>query len=163
KRRPGALRARVHVRSHSDAAAGRDQPGGRRERGADGGGRAARHRSSRRRRHRRRRGRRGRARGRRSRGAPARAGRRGGGAGVAALCGAAGAIGGVKAGEKLEETTRTGVPKDELYLYEDALAHGRGVLFVEPRTEEEERTARAVLLSSGAESLEAAREAWWVG
>lgn len=81
---------------------------------------------------------------------------------AAALFGAAGAIGGVKAGEALEET-RTGVPRDELYLYEDALAHGRGVLFVEPRTEEEESTARAVLLSSGAESLEAAREAWWVG
>jgi len=81
---------------------------------------------------------------------------------AAALFGAAGAVGGVKAGEALEET-RTGVPKDELYLYEDALAHGRGVLFVEPRTEEEESAARAVLLSSGAESLEAAREAWWVG
>jgi hypothetical protein len=81
---------------------------------------------------------------------------------AAALFGAAGAIGGVKAGEALEES-RTGVPKDELYLYEDALAHGRGLLFVEPGSEEEERTARAVLLSSGAESLEAAREAWWVG
>jgi hypothetical protein len=81
---------------------------------------------------------------------------------AAALFGAAGAIGGVKAGDALEET-RTGIPKDELYLYEDALAHGRGVLFVEPRTQEEESTARAVLLSSGAESLEAAREAWWVG
>ena len=81
---------------------------------------------------------------------------------AAALFGAAGAIGGVKAGQALEET-RTGIPKDELYLYEDALAHGRGLIFVEPRTEEEERAARAVLLSSGAESLEAAREAWWVG
>lgn len=81
---------------------------------------------------------------------------------AAALFGAAGAIGGVKAGEALEET-RTGIPKDELYLYEDALAHGRGILFVEPRTEEEERLARAILRSSGAESLEAAREAWWVG
>ena len=81
---------------------------------------------------------------------------------AAALFGAAGAIGGVKAGEALEET-RTGIPKDELYLYEDALAHGKGVLFVEPRNEEEERNARAILLSSGAESLEAARETWWVG
>lgn len=81
---------------------------------------------------------------------------------AAALFGAAGAIGGVKAGEALEDT-RTGIPKDELYLYEDALAHGKGILFVEPENEEEERTARAVLLSSGAESLEAAREAWWVG
>lgn len=81
---------------------------------------------------------------------------------AAALFGAAGAIGGVKAGEALEET-RTGIPRDELYLYEDALAHGRGIVFVEPRTEAEERAARAILLSSGAESLEAAREAWWVG
>jgi hypothetical protein len=74
---------------------------------------------------------------------------------AAALFGAAGAIGGVKAGEALEDT-RTGIPKDELYLYEDALAHGKGILFVEPENEEEERTARAVLLSFGIRDSEKA-------
>jgi hypothetical protein len=81
---------------------------------------------------------------------------------AAALLGAAGAVGGVKAGEALENT-RQGIPKDELYLYEDALAHGYAVVFAEPRDDAEARAAREILLSSGAQSLEAAREAWWVG
>ena len=47
---------------------------------------------------------------------------------AAALFGAAGAVGGAHMGEVLEETRR-GIPKDELYLYEDALAHGYGIVF----------------------------------
>ena len=81
---------------------------------------------------------------------------------AAALFGAAGAIGGAHAGEALEET-RHGIPKDELYLYEDALAHGYGIVFATPKTEAQEKTARQVLVEAGAQSLEAARDAWWVG
>ena len=81
---------------------------------------------------------------------------------AAALFGAAGAVGGARAGEALEET-RTGIPRDELYLYEDALGHGRALVFARPESEEQERLARATLLEGGADSLEAAREAWWVG
>jgi hypothetical protein len=73
-----------------------------------------------------------------------------------------GALGGVKAGSALEKT-RHGIPKDELYLYEDALAHGKGVVFVLPETEDEAASARRTLAEAGAETLEAAREAWWVG
>lgn len=81
---------------------------------------------------------------------------------AAALLGAAGAVGGAKAGGALEKT-RHGIPKDELYLYEDALSHGKGVVFAHPESDEEARTARDILESAGAESLEAARDAWWVG
>jgi hypothetical protein len=81
---------------------------------------------------------------------------------AAALFGAAGAVGGAHMGEVLEETRR-GIPKDELYLYEDALAHGYGIVFATPKTEADEETARRVLTDSGAASVEAARDAWWVG
>jgi hypothetical protein len=81
---------------------------------------------------------------------------------AAALFGAAGAVGGAHAGEALEET-RHGIPKDELYLYEDALAHGNGIVFATPETEAQEKTARRALLEAGARSLESARDAWWVG
>jgi hypothetical protein len=82
---------------------------------------------------------------------------------AAALFGAGGALGGAAAGGALEEKTRHGLPKDELYLYEDALAHGRSVVFAMPESEEEAETARRVLENTGAESLDKAREAWWVG
>jgi hypothetical protein len=81
---------------------------------------------------------------------------------AAALFGAAGAVGGARAGEALEHT-RHGIPKDELYLYEDALSHGYGVVFVEPRTDAEADAARKALVDAGAQSLEAARDTWWVG
>jgi hypothetical protein len=82
---------------------------------------------------------------------------------AAALLGAGGAVGGAALGEALEEKTREGLPRDEAYLYEDALAHGRSVVFVVPETEKEAAAAKAVMAEAGAESLDAAREAWWIG
>src|SRR5262249_58902591 len=66
------------------------------------------------------------------------------------------------AGEALENP-RHGIPKDELYLYEDALAHGYGVVFVEPATDAQADAARRALVDAGAQSLDAARDTWWVG
>ena len=82
---------------------------------------------------------------------------------AAALFGAAGAAGGVAVGKALEDSTRAGIPRDELYLYEDALQHGKGVLFARPDSEEQDEWARRQLAASGAESLDAARHAWWIG
>jgi hypothetical protein len=82
---------------------------------------------------------------------------------AAALFGAGGAIGGAKAGEALEEKSQEGLPKDEVYLYEDALAHGRAIVFLEAESDEEADRARRALAAAGAESLDAARESWWVG
>jgi hypothetical protein len=55
------------------------------------------------------------------------------------------------------------LPKDEAYLYEDALSHGRSIVFVLPESEDEAKAARQILDAAGAESLDAAREAWWIG
>ena len=82
---------------------------------------------------------------------------------AAALFGAGGAVGGAALGEALEEKTRRGLPKDEAYLYEDALSHGRSVVFVLPDSEDDAEAARQILKDAGAESLDAARDAWWVG
>lgn len=82
---------------------------------------------------------------------------------AAALFGAGGAAAGVAVGGALESMSYRGLPKDELYLYEDALAHGRAVLFATPDSEEQTRMARNVILGAGAESLDAARDSFWVG
>ncbi len=82
---------------------------------------------------------------------------------AAALLGMLGAAGGVAAGNALEEQSRRGLPRDEAYLYEDALVRGKGVLFARVESREEERAVRQLLDASGAESLDVAREKWWVG
>ena len=82
---------------------------------------------------------------------------------AAALFGTGGAIGGAAAGGALEDKTEQGLPKDEVYLYEDALALGRSIVFVLAASEEESRTAHRILAESGAETVDAARERWWVG
>lgn len=82
---------------------------------------------------------------------------------AAALFGAGGALGGAAAAGALEEEAQAGLPRDELYLYEDALAHGRSIVFALARSEPEVQAARGAFEASGAESLDAAREAWWIG
>jgi hypothetical protein len=82
---------------------------------------------------------------------------------AAALLGLIGAAGGAAAGSALEEHSREGLPRDEAYLYEDALSRGKGVLFAKVESREEESAVRQLLDASGAESLDVAREKWWVG
>jgi hypothetical protein len=80
----------------------------------------------------------------------------------AALLGAGGAAAGAAAGEALEDSVE-GLPHDELYVYEDALRQGRSVVLVVADDEAQAETVRGVLTQAGAESLDAARESWWVG
>jgi hypothetical protein len=82
---------------------------------------------------------------------------------AAALFGAGGAVGGAAAAGALEEKTQTGLPRDEVYLYEDALAQGRSIVLVLAESPKEAESARRMLEEAGAESLDAAREAWWIG
>ena len=82
---------------------------------------------------------------------------------AAALFGVGGALGGAAAGGKLEEKMSHGIPRDELYVYEDALRKGRSIVFVLADGEGEAEFARSVLDREGAETLDAAREDWWVG
>jgi hypothetical protein len=79
----------------------------------------------------------------------------------AALLGSGGALAGAAAGDALEEPIE-GVPHDEIFVYEDALRKGRAVVFVNSDEDIREEVKR-ILESSGAESVDAAREEWWLG
>jgi hypothetical protein len=81
----------------------------------------------------------------------------------AALLGIGGAAAGAAAGAAVEESLASGLPRDELYLYEDALRRGRSVVFAIADNDEVADRARAELEKAGAESIDAAREQWWIG
>jgi outer membrane lipoprotein SlyB len=81
----------------------------------------------------------------------------------AALVTAAGAKIGAVAGEKLEDSMSEGLPEDELFVYEDALRKGRSVVVVLAEDETAASRFRELLRVEGAESVDAAREQWWIG
>src|SRR6185436_9287249 len=81
----------------------------------------------------------------------------------AALFGAGGAFAGALAGDSIEDGLAAGVPRDELYLYEDALRRGRSVVIAVTDEEELATRGREELKRAGAESVDAAREQWWIG
>lgn len=81
----------------------------------------------------------------------------------AALLGVGGVAGGAAAGGALEEKLSRGLPKDELYLYENALRNGHSIVFALTENDETADRVRSALATGGAESLDAARESWWVG
>ena len=81
----------------------------------------------------------------------------------AALLGAGGAATGMAAGGALEDSMAEGLPHDELFVYEDALRRGRSVVLVVADDEVSEGVARDLFKEVGAESVDAAREDWWVG
>jgi hypothetical protein len=80
----------------------------------------------------------------------------------AALLGIGGAAAGAAAGNAMEESVE-GLPHDELYVYEDALRQGRSVVIAIVDDGAEAEGARSILAQAGAESIDAARESWWVG
>src|SRR5215510_1175554 len=82
---------------------------------------------------------------------------------AAALLGLGGVVAGATAGGALENTLDIGLPKDELYIYEDALRQGRIVLIILSDDTKQADEVREVLAWAGAESLDAAREHWWLG
>jgi outer membrane lipoprotein SlyB len=80
----------------------------------------------------------------------------------AGLLGLGGAAAGAAAGEALEEAI-PGVPRDEMYVYEDALRQGRTVIIAQPEDEQNVAAAHRALAAAGAETIDAARENWWIG
>jgi hypothetical protein len=76
---------------------------------------------------------------------------------------AGGAVAGAAAGGSLENAMSTGLPKDELFVYQDALRQGRTVLIVLTDDAAQAEAVREALAYAGAESLDAARQQWWVG
>ncbi len=81
----------------------------------------------------------------------------------AAILGLGGATTGMAAGAALERSLADGVPHDELFLYEDALRNGRSVVIAFAENEEAQTQAQKVLGEAGAQSIDAARDDWWLG
>ena len=84
------------------------------------------------------------------------------GAAAAALA-ALGGFAGWKAGDAADRALSGGLPADEIYLYEDALRQGRTVVIALVEDAEKESLVREVMDVCGAESIDAARDRWWLG
>src|SRR5579864_5848899 len=80
-----------------------------------------------------------------------------------AVLAAAGAGIGAAAGGKLENSMTEGLPEDELFVYEDALRRGRSVVVAMAEDETAATRFRELLSAEGAETVDAAREQWWIG
>src|SRR5437773_810687 len=78
------------------------------------------------------------------------------------LAGVAGIWIGVKAVGYAEDAGK-GIPHDDLFLYEDALKQKRSIVVALTETDEHAEQARNTLNEMGAESLDTARERWWIG
>lgn len=81
----------------------------------------------------------------------------------AALLGAGGVAAGTTLGGALEDSIAKGLPHDELFVYEDALRKGRTVVIAVADDAAQAEAGRAALAQAGAESVDAARDQWWVG
>src|SRR6266566_1767693 len=81
----------------------------------------------------------------------------------AAILGGGGTVTGMAAGEALEKELVAGLPHDELYLYEDALRKGRSVVIAFLDDDGAVYAAQGALVNAGAESIDEARENWWIG
>ena len=81
----------------------------------------------------------------------------------AAVLGLAGVAGGGAVGEHMDRALMDGVPRDEIFLYEDALRQGHSLVICLARDEVEAEEARRILQREGAENIDAARHRWWTG
>ena len=81
----------------------------------------------------------------------------------AAIVGAAGATVGAAVGNKVEKSSIEGLPEDEIFVYEDALRQGRSVVVGMAENEESASLLRDLMKREGVESVDAAREQWWIG
>ena len=81
----------------------------------------------------------------------------------AALLGVGGAAAGAAIGEELDEGMLEGLPKDDLYIYEDALRKERSVVIAFVSEGRKAEAVRKILQQAGAEDVDTARESWWEG
>jgi hypothetical protein len=77
--------------------------------------------------------------------------------------GIGGAVLGAAGGSAAERALSTGLPRDEVFFYEDALRCGRSVVIANAESQNGADAARSVMESNHAESVDAAREKWWIG
>jgi hypothetical protein len=78
----------------------------------------------------------------------------------AALLGITGAAVGAAVGESMEENLGEGLPHEDVYLYEDALAHGDSVVVAYVQEGQLEQ-ANDIFSKFGREELDGLRERWW--
>lgn len=71
--------------------------------------------------------------------------------------------GGAAVGSALENTMSQGVPRDDVFIYEDALRQGRSVVVALTEDESVAERAREALRASGGVDVDAARDEWWAG
>jgi hypothetical protein len=74
-----------------------------------------------------------------------------------------GGLAGGELGNVAEKTVFAGLPEDELFVYEDALRQGRSVVVAMAENGEQENAVRNIFTQTGAESIDRAREMWWLG
>jgi len=82
---------------------------------------------------------------------------------LSAGSGLGGALLGAEGGSATERALSTGLPKDELFFYEDALRHQRSLVVAMADSEDNATSARFIMERNKAESVDAAREKWWIG
>ena len=78
------------------------------------------------------------------------------------LLGAIGAVGGAAVGATLESEVFKGLPEEESFVYEDALRKGHTVVVVMAE-DGDANAVRCALEFAGAETVDRAREMWWIG
>ena len=71
--------------------------------------------------------------------------------------------GGAAVGNALETTLSQGVPRDDLFLYEDALRRGRSAVVALTDDESFADRARETLAAAGGTDVDDARDEWWAG
>src|SRR5262245_40288157 len=81
----------------------------------------------------------------------------------AALLGVGGAAAGAVIGDALDEGMVEGLPKDDLYVYEDALRRRRSVVIAFAAEGRQAGAVRKIMQQAGAEDIDTARESWWEG
>jgi hypothetical protein len=74
-----------------------------------------------------------------------------------------GSLTGGKIAGRLEEAVFEGIPEEELFIYEDALRRGRTILVAIAEDDKGADAVREAFNRAGAESIDRAREMWWVG
>ena len=74
-----------------------------------------------------------------------------------------GAVAGGTVGGQLDDALSQGLPTDELYVYRDALQKGRSIVIAIAEDDAQATQVRQLFASLGAESVDAAREEWWIG
>lgn len=79
----------------------------------------------------------------------------------AALLGLVGAAAGSAVGDTVEEELGEGIPREDFYLFEDALRHGNSILVAYADDGEQAGRAAEVINNAGAQDMDTLRENWW--